>query len=61
MEDQLLGKIIKYNNLDYYVVSELGTELWLFKKESAETLKIDDDTIVNVNLEELELEEICEL
>lgn len=60
MEDQLLGKIIKYNDIDYIVVSELGNELWLFKEESAKTYKIDEDTIIVINLEELnelELEE----
>lgn len=61
MEDQLLGKTIKYNNINYIVVATLGNELILFKEESAITYQIDDDTIINVNLEELELEEQCEL
>ena len=61
MEDQLLGKTIKYNNINYIVVSIIGNELILFKEESAITYQIDDDTIINVNLEELELEEQCEL
>ena len=61
MEDQLLGKTIKYNNINYIVVSIIGNELILFKEESAITYQMNDDTIINVNLEELELEEICEL
>ena len=61
MIDQLLGKTIKYNGINYIVVSELGDEIWLFSEESAKNYKVSEDTIIVINKEELELEEICEL